>query len=120
MQNTSQVTGSTSSYARKYALNGMFCIDDTKDADTKDNREQMDPDPIDFDKVNKAVAFIKLTIDESDEWENHSKIKAANRKLTNDEKLAVNKQLKGKAKDSNRSYSTIYASLINYVEPVEG
>ena len=30
----SQLTGATSSYARKYALNGMFCIDDTKDADT--------------------------------------------------------------------------------------
>lgn len=28
-----QVTGSVSSYARKYALNGLFCIDDTKDAD---------------------------------------------------------------------------------------
>ena len=30
-----QVTGATSSYARKYALNGLFAIDDTKDADTK-------------------------------------------------------------------------------------
>jgi len=29
----SQVTGSTSSYARKYAMNGLFAIDDTKDAD---------------------------------------------------------------------------------------
>ena len=28
-----QITGSASSYARKYALNGLFCIDDTKDAD---------------------------------------------------------------------------------------
>ena len=28
-----QITGATSSYARKYALNGLFCIDDTKDAD---------------------------------------------------------------------------------------
>ena len=28
-----QLTGSSSSYARKYALNGLFCIDDTKDAD---------------------------------------------------------------------------------------
>lgn len=28
-----QVTGSCSSYARKYALNGMFCIDDVKDSD---------------------------------------------------------------------------------------
>lgn len=34
----SQITGSASSYARKYALNGLFCIDDTKDADTMDNR----------------------------------------------------------------------------------
>ena len=32
-----QITGSASSYARKYALNGLFCIDDTKDADTRDN-----------------------------------------------------------------------------------
>lgn len=30
----SQVTGTASSYARKYALNGLFCIDDTRDADT--------------------------------------------------------------------------------------
>lgn len=30
----SQVTGSSSSYARKYALNGLFAIDDTKDSDT--------------------------------------------------------------------------------------
>ena len=28
-----QITGSASSYARKYALNGLFCIDDTKDPD---------------------------------------------------------------------------------------
>ena len=31
----SQITGTASSYARKYALNGLFCIDDTKDADTE-------------------------------------------------------------------------------------
>lgn len=31
---SSQVTGTASSYARKYALNGLFLIDDTKDADT--------------------------------------------------------------------------------------
>ena len=33
----SQITGSTSSYARKYAMNGLFAIDDVKDADTMDN-----------------------------------------------------------------------------------
>lgn len=36
----SQVTGSTSSYARKYALNGLLAIDDTKDADTMDNSKK--------------------------------------------------------------------------------
>lgn len=34
----SQITGAASSYARKYALNGLFAIDDNKDADTQDNR----------------------------------------------------------------------------------
>lgn len=36
---SAQVTGSTSSYARKYALNGLFCIDDTKDADHDSQHE---------------------------------------------------------------------------------
>ncbi|AUR96847.1 ERF superfamily protein [Vibrio phage 1.233.A._10N.261.51.E6] len=35
-----QVTGATSSYARKYALNGMYNIDDSKDADTNEFRQQ--------------------------------------------------------------------------------
>lgn len=36
----SQITGTASSYARKYALNGLFCIDDTKDADTDSYHRQ--------------------------------------------------------------------------------
>ncbi len=39
----SQITGSASSYARKYALNGLFAIDDTKDADTMDNTQMHQP-----------------------------------------------------------------------------
>jgi len=35
-----QITGTTSSYARKYALNGMYNIDDSKDADTNEYRNQ--------------------------------------------------------------------------------
>jgi len=35
----SQITGTASSYARKYCLNGLFAIDDTKDADTMDNNQ---------------------------------------------------------------------------------
>ncbi len=40
---SAQITGAASSYARKYALNGLFCIDDTKDADTRDNRTTSEP-----------------------------------------------------------------------------
>ena len=50
----SQITGSASSYARKYALNGLFCIDDTKDADTMDNREQTPKQA----KPTKKAAFV--------------------------------------------------------------
>ena len=42
----SQVTGASSSYARKYALNGLFAIDDTKDSDatnTEDNKPKETP-----------------------------------------------------------------------------
>ena len=48
----SQITGTASSYARKYALNGLFCIDDTKDADTDEYKKQEDkPEP----KVNETM-----------------------------------------------------------------
>lgn len=39
-QDDSQITGTASSYARKYALNGLFLLDDTKDADTDEFHEE--------------------------------------------------------------------------------
>lgn len=41
----SQITGTASSYARKYALNGLFLIDDTKDADTDEYANQIKAKP---------------------------------------------------------------------------
>jgi hypothetical protein len=53
----SQVTGAASSYARKYALNGMFAIDDTKDADSMDNsKEESDSEKV---KRQTIVAITK-------------------------------------------------------------
>lgn len=46
----SQITGASSSYARKYALNGLFCIDDTKDSDTTNGM----PDQQNNQPVNAA------------------------------------------------------------------
>lgn len=55
----SQITGTASSYARKYALNGLFNIDDTKDADTDEftKQQQIDDDKV-IDKT-KAQALDK-------------------------------------------------------------
>lgn len=47
-----QVTGSTSSYARKYALNGLLAIDDNKDADHSADKEE---DAIDVSKACNAI-----------------------------------------------------------------
>ena len=38
-----QITGSASSYARKYALNGLLCIDDTKDPDATNTHGKGEP-----------------------------------------------------------------------------
>ena len=50
----SQITGTASSYARKYALNGLFLIDDTKDADSDEYAEQTKEKPK-KDKAPQAV-----------------------------------------------------------------
>ena len=47
-----QITGTASSYARKYALNGLFLLDDTKDADTDEYKDQEKSD----EKKNNARA----------------------------------------------------------------
>lgn len=64
----SQITGAASSYARKYALNGLFCIDDTKDADTMDNSKTQKETPKDKDKDYKDYikeALIEIDIADS-------------------------------------------------------
>ena len=59
---SSQITGSTSSYARKYALNGMFCIDDTKDSDATNTGDKKDDNyNIAIQEVNGAQSLAELT-----------------------------------------------------------
>lgn len=78
-----QITGATSSYARKYALNGLFAIDDTKDLDSeeyqgKSTKTASVPNPSttanipvwlnkgsdDYAKVEKAIKDKKATIED--------------------------------------------------------
>lgn len=51
-----QITGTASSYARKYALNGLFCIDDTKDPDTDEYAKKTGAEPKKAAEVKKASA----------------------------------------------------------------
>ena len=78
-----QLTGSTSSYARKYALNGLFLIDDTKDPDTDEYKVESDAkakkDAKDGEKQRAALAkkfpdvFSAMTKDELMEvYKSHS------------------------------------------------
>ena len=50
----SQVTGTASSYARKYALNGMWAIDDTKDSDTDEYAQQTAENNKQEDKIKQS------------------------------------------------------------------
>lgn len=52
----SQVTGATSSYARKYCLNGLLCIDDTKDSDTDEIKNERNARA---EKEEKSKAKVK-------------------------------------------------------------
>jgi len=59
----SQLTGSTSTYARKYALNGLFCIDDTKDADSDEVIcvECEKPLPVTIETKNGIVTAVEFS-----------------------------------------------------------
>jgi len=65
----SQITGACSSYARKYALNGLFLIDDTKDADTQAPPETA-PKATATPKVKPVKKTTKLPLQNSyiQEW----------------------------------------------------
>lgn len=66
--NSAQITGTASSYARKYALNGLFLIDDTKDPDSNEYKQQQlnspapapqAPPPVICPKCNKEIKPVK-------------------------------------------------------------
>lgn len=58
--NASQITGTASSYARKYALNGLFLIDDAKDADTDEYHEQTAV-KLEPSKVKEITDLVQMT-----------------------------------------------------------
>lgn len=66
---SAQITGSASSYARKYALNGLFAIDDTKDADSTNDHK----DEIGDEKRLQLITMLENTL-----YDEEKKTKMAN------------------------------------------
>ena len=67
----SQITGASSSYARKYALNGLLCIDDNKDSDTTNTGDNAPAAPAKASKednaeIEKAIAEINAAKSKED------------------------------------------------------
>lgn len=71
----SQITGAASSYARKYALNGLFLIDDTKDADTMPPEKETKTQKQTASKADEAYlanairVYIEATQDDDTDFE---------------------------------------------------
>lgn len=81
----SQITGAASSYARKYALNGLLLIDDNKDADSQKPKD-------DKEEYNALVKTHKKTIDavkESLANEDYSSAKEAWRELAEEDQMML-------------------------------
>lgn len=95
----SQITGAASSYARKYALNGMFLIDDSVDSDQTNNHEKESNQPTASKKqtspspkseiMDKAVNYIKSEAKKQEAYD--AIIKKYGNELTENQKSALKK-----------------------------
>ena len=65
----SQITGAASSYARKYGLNGMFDIDDTKDSDSTNTHDKEEPKPETVRDLKKDWDACEKLIDAGKLWD---------------------------------------------------
>lgn len=100
----SQVTGASSSYARKYALNGLFQLDDNKDADTNEFHKQVTrnnkntKNMITSEQVKKLQTLLSKKDGLKEKIYSQLKIKSC-KELTEKRATSVIKQLEGMVSD---------------------
>lgn len=98
----SQITGATSSYARKYALNGMFAIDDNKDADTQAPKEttavssfkrglEKSAETLDKEKIVELIKFFDPTVKTADQYATYIKEKTGDELKAENYKTIIDK-----------------------------
>lgn len=102
----SQITGTSSSYARKYALNGLLAIDDTKDADTtkKTKKPSEEEEELIFIYMEKMTSLEMETDTDHDELLKHFKVKSNTEMSLRQLKEAVAILEKKKAKNKEEVF----------------
>jgi hypothetical protein len=99
----SQITGAASSYARKYALDGLFLIDDNKDADSRDNRIE-ETTAISTTQIKILEDMIKTTKTNKDKILKALKVKELD-EMTKSEYAEARRLLESKKKQSEKTQS---------------
>ena len=99
-----QVTGATSSYARKYALNGLFLLDDTEDVDTEAYQTQTQPEKAQAKKATTKKKEEPKTQEVSP--------------LTEEELLFLNQRYTGE--NLNKLLDYFHIEDISQIEPAAG
>lgn len=98
----SQITGASSSYARKYALGGLFALDDTKDSDTTNNADKTEnttqtPDkPLTLEEAKKMRAKNGLELDRFPSEQLELLLKCNNEKYKQAAKLIIEDRKKNR------------------------
>lgn len=87
---------------------------DTSTGEIVGNVTKITPDPIDENKVFTSVVWFKEMIDADLIEENWDKVQRGYAKLSNNERMAVDAQLKEKAPNSNKSYRNILKEYLDY------
>lgn len=96
--NSAQITGSASSYARKYALNGLFCIDDTKDPDSTNTHGKEANKEANNGGVNYREKLVEFTQSKGLDMVTVAKDYKINKSTTNQRFKEVLEQLTAKYK----------------------
>lgn len=116
---SSQITGASSSYARKYALNGLFNIDDTKDSDTNEYQNQSNKAP-----TSQKAKVVKVN-NETIPTEKISKVQLSllnksieNAKFSDEEVLKIIQKYgyTSTAEIQNKDYKSIINEFANLVK----
>lgn len=120
-----QGAGSAITYARRYALaaiagvtpeddDGNAASNTTTTSNLAGKSTSITPDPVDEEKILRSVAWFKELIDIDQIEENWRKVQLGYAKLSSNERMAVDAQLRDKSPGSNKMYRSLLKEYLEY------